>query len=157
MKDIEEIINEHEDALMGFAISLTHSEALAEDLIQDTWLKSLSYSFMLSSLPSNKQRSWLFSVLKNRFYDICRQNKREKLKLEEKEYFSPQEVKEIINWEPYLTVLPEKEREIIRLRFWDGLNSKEIGSRLKISDSTVRWHLSNGLKTLKNNVERKWR
>jgi len=157
MKDIEEIINEHEDALMGFAISLTHSAALAEDLIQDTWLKSLSYSFMLASLPSNKQRSWLFSVLKNRFYDICRQNKREKLKLEEKEFYSPQEVKEIINWEPYLTVLPEKEREIIRLRFWDGLNSKEIGSRLKISDSTVRWHLSNGLKTLKNNVERKWR
>lgn len=157
MKDLDEIISEHENALRSFARSLSNSDDMADDLVQDTWLKSYSYSYLLSNLPENKQRSWLFSVLKNRFYDLCRQRKREKLKLEECEYFSPSEVKEIINWEPYLSVLPEKEREIIYLRFWHGKNSKEIGKQLGLSDCTVRWHLSNGLKTLRNNLEKKWR
>ncbi len=157
MKNIDEIISEHEDALRSFARSLSNSDDIADDLVQDTWLKSLNHYYLLSNLPEKKQRSWLFSVLKNRFYDLCRQKKREKLKLDEKEYFSPSEIKEIINWEPFLNLLPEKEKKIIYLRFWQGKNSREIGEELRLSDSTVRWHLSNGLKTLRNNVEKKWR
>ncbi len=157
MESIEDMVSNHESALRSFAMNLTNSEALTEDLMQDTWLKSLSYSFLLLTMPKTKQRSWLFSVLKNRFYDICRRNKRERIKLEEKEFYSPQEIREIINWEPYLSFLKDKEREIITLRFWKGLNSKEIGNQLDMSDNTVRWHMSNGLKTLRNSYEKKWR
>lgn len=157
MNPIDEMIGNHEEALKAFALSLTHSESLTDDLMQETWLKSMTFSYMLQSLPLNKQKNWLFSVLKNLFFDHCRRLKRERQKLEEKEFYSQQEIKEIINWEPYLNLLPDKEREIILLKFWKGLNSKEIASLLSISDSTVRWHLSNGLKTLRNNYEKRWR
>lgn len=157
MNPIDEMIENHEEALKAFAMSLTHSETLTEDLMQETWLKSITFSFMLHSLPLNKQKNWLFSVLKNLFFDYCRRQKREYQKLEEKEFYSQQEIKEIINWEPYLNLLPDKEREIIYLKFWKGLNSKEIAAQLLISDSTVRWHLSNGLKSLRNYYEKKWR
>ncbi len=157
MECLEEIVENHEQALRNFAWSLTGSETLIDDLLQDVWIKCLNNLLILSAMNQSKQRSWLFTVLKNHYFDICRHQKMESVKLKLIDYHTPQEIQDVYNWEPYLNLLSDKEKEIILLRFWEGLNSKEIGEKLKMSDNTVRWHLSNGLKSLRNICEKKWR
>lgn len=157
MEILDDLVERHECALRNFAWSLTGSDNLIDDLLQEVWIKAFSHLDTLSSLNDQKQRSWLFTVLKNRFLDDCRRQKTEKVKLKLVDVYTPDEVKEIYNWEPYLEQLKQKESDIIKMRFWEGLNSREIGKKLNMPEGTVRAHLSNGLKTLKNICERKWR
>jgi len=41
-----------------------------------------------------------------------------------------------------------REAEVIRLKFWDGLNQKEIAKRLNISEAAVEKNLNRGLEKL---------
>jgi len=41
-----------------------------------------------------------------------------------------------------------REAEVIRLKFWDGLNQREIAKRLNISKATVGKSLNRGLEKL---------
>ena len=77
MIDLQDFINAHERALFNFAMQLTHSQDDSDDLLQDTWVKCLVHQNMLESLVHSKQRSWLFTVLKNRWLDLCRKRKLE--------------------------------------------------------------------------------
>ena len=81
MIDLQEFIDEHERALHNFAMQLTRSQDDSDDLLQDTWLKSLAHQGMLENLSIPKQRSWLFTVLKNRWLDLCRHRKLDSLYL----------------------------------------------------------------------------
>lgn len=52
-----------------YALSLTHHHYDAEDLVQQSWLK-LTHRY-----GSVKNRSMLFSTIRNQFYDQCRRGK----------------------------------------------------------------------------------
>lgn len=58
--------------------------------------------------------------------------------------------------ELYLAIckLSEKDREIIRLKYWEKLTNKEIGEILHISPKTVANRHSLSLKKLKDLMER---
>ena len=53
------------DSLYNFARWLVHSEADAEDFVQETYLKALN-SFA-SFQPGTNFRAWIFKILKNTF------------------------------------------------------------------------------------------
>jgi len=57
------------DSLYNFARWLVHSEADAEDLVQETYLKAL-HSFA-SFQPGTNFRAWIFKILKNTFLTSC--------------------------------------------------------------------------------------
>jgi RNA polymerase sigma factor (sigma-70 family) len=57
------------DSLYNFAHWLVHSEADAEDLVQETYLKAL-HSFA-SFQPGTNFRAWIFKILKNTFLTSC--------------------------------------------------------------------------------------
>ena len=48
-----------------------------------------------------------------------------------------------------IETLPEKSREVFRLRYIDGLKNEEIADKLGIRHQSVRNHLSEALKTLR--------
>jgi RNA polymerase sigma factor (sigma-70 family) len=65
------IINE-KGPLKNFAVSLTHNADDALDLLQDTYLKALSYR---SKFEDNTNlRAWLFTIMKNTFINAYRRN-----------------------------------------------------------------------------------
>jgi RNA polymerase sigma factor (sigma-70 family) len=57
------------DSLYNFARWLVHSEADAEDLVQETYLKAL-HSFA-SFQPGTNFRAWIFRILRNTFLTSC--------------------------------------------------------------------------------------
>lgn len=65
----------HMDALYNFAFHLTYNEDDANDLVQETFLKS--YRFIDSYQKGTNAKAWLFKILKNGFInDYRRKSKR---------------------------------------------------------------------------------
>lgn len=48
-----------------------------------------------------------------------------------------------------LDTLPERNREVFRLHYFEGLKHKEIAAKLNISDRTVETHIVKGLRKLR--------
>jgi len=54
---------EHIDALYGYAVTLTHDQTEAEDLVQETYLRAVRAFGQL--LPNSNLKSWLFVIMRN--------------------------------------------------------------------------------------------
>ena len=64
-EDFEQHVVKLQNALLGFAKSLTHNEDEAKDLLQETSLKALSNKAMYDDSGSIK--SWLYTIMRNLF------------------------------------------------------------------------------------------
>ncbi len=152
MIDLDEFVRLHERALLNFALQLTRNEDDAYDLLQDTWLKCLTFQQLLSGLSEQKQRSWLFTVLKNRWLDICRHRKLERLSVPVYEPAAPATLP-LYRLEAQLEKLPPLERELVYQKYWLGCNSRQIAQDKGIPEGTVRWRLKLGLDKLRTLIE----
>ena len=70
----------HIDALYNFAYHLTYNEDDANDLVQETFLKS--YRFIDSYEQGTNAKAWLFKILKNGFINDYRKKSKEPNKID---------------------------------------------------------------------------
>jgi RNA polymerase sigma-70 factor (ECF subfamily) len=61
---------EHIDSLYGYAMTLTHDQAEAEDLVQETYLRAMRAFGQL--VPNSNLRSWLFVIMRNAWLNQMR-------------------------------------------------------------------------------------
>jgi RNA polymerase sigma factor (sigma-70 family) len=61
----EEVVLPHLDAAFNYARWLTKSDADAEDVVQDAYVRALRF---FSSLRSDDARAWLFTIVRNTWY-----------------------------------------------------------------------------------------
>jgi RNA polymerase sigma factor (sigma-70 family) len=59
-------------SLKNFALSLTHNGEDANDLLQDTYVKAITYREKFED--STNLRAWLFTIMKNTFINAYRRN-----------------------------------------------------------------------------------
>lgn len=71
--DIQSWVEEYGDMLYRFALSRVYNEALAEDLVQTTYLAAIKSLKNFSGDSSPK--TWLFSILKHKIIDHFRKKK----------------------------------------------------------------------------------
>ncbi len=64
----------HADALYNFAFHLAYDDAIAQDLVQDTYLKA--FRFADSYKEGTNAKAWLFRILKNGFINDYRKKSR---------------------------------------------------------------------------------
>lgn len=122
---------------------LCKNKALAEDMLQETFLKALL------SLPDKHTnvRAWLYMVARNLYFNY---QKREKSSIsiddyEEEVAEENQEILEkLISSEnarmlyQALARLDDRKREIIHMQYFAGLSQKEIAAILQITPENVR-------------------
>ncbi|WP_078381843.1 RNA polymerase sigma factor [Sutcliffiella halmapala] len=140
--------------LHRFANSITRHEQEADDLVQDALVKSLKEEQLLS-LPVYKQKAWFYRVMKNRLIDDRRKEKR--LTVWEEDFELPfgaltgdhnhVEITEL------LSHLPQELSDLVFKKYWLGLTSQEIGERLSLPASTVRYKLHLAIKRLRKIIE----
>ena len=145
--------------LYGYLVNSLREPNLAEDILQETWLKAIS------ALPKFRARgvkfsAWLFAIARNE----CRQHWRragreivEEIKEENHPSaldFPEKNLEKKIFAEDLLKTLPAEDQELLRLRYVADLSFKEIAGVLEISVITarVRVHrvLGRARKILKN-------
>ena len=61
---------EHLDALYGYAMALTRDRTIAEDLVQETYLRAVRAFGRL--LPDSNLKGWLFAIMRNAWLNQVR-------------------------------------------------------------------------------------
>src|SRR5215471_2793235 len=84
----ERWVQEHGDALFGFAVVRVRDRAAAQDLVQETLLAAIKAKERFAGRSS--ERAWLFGILRNKLTDYYRLQARE-VSLTELETSSPEE------------------------------------------------------------------
>lgn len=125
-----------------YALSLTHNEHDAEDLVQDVWLK------LYINSSNKKSKSLLFTSIRNLFIDRYRKNKlliiEEFQETDQHEELSEQ--MDIADIEKCLSKLRPEEREALFLNGIEEFTANEIAELTKQPRSTVLSLISRGKK-----------
>ena len=64
----EELYEDHYKELVAYGKRMSGSKELAEDLVQETFVKALMNTEVVEDLSPSKQRAWLFRTFKNLFF-----------------------------------------------------------------------------------------
>jgi RNA polymerase sigma-70 factor (ECF subfamily) len=128
-----------------YATALAHGAdaARAEDWAQETFLRAWRHFSRIAALESPAQRAWLLRTLRNLAVDDWR---RERLAAEVTEgpAFSTEPAERAalrLDVARALDGLEAEDREIVVLRYFVELNSREIGEVLHMPEGTVRHRL----------------
>ncbi|HLR26130.1 MAG TPA: RNA polymerase sigma-70 factor [Fodinibius sp.] len=154
----EKLFREHYEGLRRFVWSFVGSNAVAEELVQETFLKIWEKREQLDVQQSIK--AYLFRSARNNSIDWLRHKEVErKWKDEEKahlKYRHTPDVSERLHHKKLLKEvkraiqnLPQRQREVFMLSRYEHMTYKEIAEILGISVSTVETHISRALETLR--------
>ncbi len=140
------------EPLLKYCLSLTHSRAISEDVVQDAFLRALANVPLLSEMPEAKCRAWLYKTARNLIIDRARRVAREP-KPDTPEVF--EEDYGAVHVNQMVSMLPENERALFSLRYFQGYNATELGEIFDLPPATVRARLLNSRKKLKEMLEDK--
>jgi RNA polymerase sigma-70 factor, ECF subfamily len=160
---IENLYNSFRAELKGFIAARTRDQALAEDLVQDTFVRLAGYCG--SGRSCTNPKSLLFKVAANLITDHFRQNPRRDMRSSVQADLAPADPEEPpkadrgnLNKEflecflPLIDQLPEPYREAVRLADIDQVPQMEIALRMKVSASGAKSRVQRGRAKLKELV-----
>ena len=151
----EELYENHYKELVAYGTRMSGSKELAEDLVQETFVKALMNTEIVADLSHSKQRAWLFRTFKNLFVDRYRRavQEREYEQNGQPEYIEDQGMQEVENAMLLQSISPQ-DRAIFQLRYLDGYSAEEISQMMNLPPGTIRSKLSRCRKFLNQNLER---
>lgn len=154
---VEQALAEFEGPLIGYALGIVHDLERARDVVQDTFIRLYQQD---REKVSRGLKTWLFTVCRNRALDVLRKEKR-MVALDEETAGRIQSPEagpgNVVDWEERvaqvmsaLDRLSENQREVILLKFQQGLSYKEISDVTGLSSGNVGFLLHTGLKRLRS-------
>jgi RNA polymerase sigma-70 factor (sigma-E family) len=151
--DIPALYAAHWRSLVRLAVLLVDDVTSAEDVVQDAFVALHKHSGSLRD-PSAALGYVRTSVVNlSRSVIRHRQVVRRHLKVAEPEATPGADDYALLGEEHRLTLaavhgLPQRQREVLVLRYWSGLSEREIATTLGISQGSVKSSASRGIATL---------
>ncbi|MBX3242672.1 MAG: RNA polymerase sigma-70 factor [Chitinophagaceae bacterium] len=152
----------HRDKLYFYALRLTESKQLAEDVLQEVFIRIWLDKERLHEIRSLD--AWLFTLAKNKIINGFRRLSKEHSILSEINkdlpHFSDSTTQSVDYNEmkralqSAIEQLPPQQKIIYRLRREQGLKNDEIALQLNISPLTVKKHISQASRALRSLVEK---
>lgn len=143
---IELLYSKYYSELLYYCTSLSNNHAVAEDVVQECFLRALSNLDVLNELNEQQCRAWLYKTAKNIFIDHVRRLAKQPQPQEES--FSEDDYSRLAV-EMICCHLPEEERSLFLLRYIEGYNSTELGEIFGLPPSTVRARLASARSRLR--------
>ncbi len=156
-KFVEQAMRDFESPLIAYASTILNDTDTARDVVQDTFVRLCQQD--VAKVRDNL-KSWLFTVCRNRSLDILRKEKRTK-PLDDIRWkkvaghgLQPDEnadhEERISQVMGYLERLSANQREVILLKFQQGLSYQEIGKITGLSAGNIGFLIHTGLKRLRD-------
>ncbi|MEM8882656.1 MAG: sigma-70 family RNA polymerase sigma factor, partial [Planctomycetota bacterium] len=150
---------EHVGFLRALALSLLRNEADADDAVQ----QALATALEKPPPDPSHLRGWLAAVTRNvalmQYRTRTRRRAREERAARPEGGPSTADISARMEMEQHVVAamaqLEEPFRTTLILRYYDGLQPKEIGERMDVPAATVRTRLKRGLDKLKGELERR--
>jgi len=154
---IRRVVQEHQSALIRYAASIVGGREQAKDIVQEVFLKLCKQSWRD---VEGHLVIWLFRVTRNQALDALRKEKRMSLFEKTETLEAVAGVGEIVAGEArkseairslleLVEQLPSRDREVVTLKFQQGLSYKEISEVTGLTVSNVGYVLHHALKELK--------
>lgn len=158
------LLDKYHRQLNAYAVTLTHEQSLAQDIVQNVFLKTWKSRKKLN--PEFSIRNFLYKCVYNEFLNSYQKNKTVVL-LNKKyiEYSHEVAVEmddnmmakmiEIVNKE--IKELPPKCQKVFILSKKEGLTNSEIAEYLNVSIKTVEAQITKAFRILKNELGDKYK
>lgn len=149
------IFDRYRKRLYTFALKVLRSETLAEEVVQETFVKIWLMGDPLKNIKNLE--SYLVKAARNKSIDMLRvQSRHEKLQIagavsevhnETEEQVLLNDTRALIH--NAIQQLPRQQRAVYELCHIEGLKYEEAAERLHISPLTVKTHMQQALKNLR--------
>ena len=154
--DIEQIYTEYRDRVMGYIYARLRSSADAEDLCQDVFVK---LNKKLDSFDSGKASisTWIYSITRNSVIDFYRGSHPHE-EIDENMAQDGTVDDSLLNNETLeelaeaLEKLPAELREIVVLRYYDGMPLTEIAKKMNMSYGMIKLRHSAALELIRKSM-----
>jgi len=166
---LEAVFEAEQSPLLRYAFGLVGRREVAEELVQDAFLR-LHQHWEEVEQP----RAWLFRCVRNRAYNYIRDHKRESLTsspgtgdiyeqsgLHSKKSMGQEAPDDVLGkleaagmLHMLVQELDERDREMLRLKYVEGMTYCQIGARIETSVGNVGWRMHHVLKNLADALRR---
>lgn len=152
---VDEAYRLYADRVFAAAFSICRSQADADDVTQETFIKYHTSS--PDFLDSDHIRAWLLRVAINRAKDL-RSSFRRKHEVAWEDYMDelPFEAPEDSRLFEAVMRLPDKYRAVIHLFYYEDYSVHEIAGLLHSREGTVKSQLNRGRALLKTILQEEW-
>ena len=154
------IISQYQHRLYRYLLRLTKNPATADDLFQQTWVRVMEKIGRFDA--ARNFESWLFSIARNLAIDHFRAHPIEPLDAREpaiKTSSTGDALDQLLDFErsamlaECMSSLPAIHREVLTLRFEEGMKLEEIADVAGVPLSTVKSRLHRALEGLRTSME----
>ncbi len=150
-----ELVEQHQAALLRMCYVMLRDHALAQDAVQETFLKA--YQAMEQFRGDCTEKTWLMQIAMNTCRDMLRRAWYRRVDRR----ITPEELPEAaVPFEAAddsilctIMRLPRKEKEVLLLYFYQDMTLEEIGRSLGLSASTISTRLKRAKKKLRAVLE----
>lgn len=154
---LAKIVEDHWESCCRFAYMLTGDRVIAEDIVQESFLKLVKHAPRLDG--SRPLRPWLFKVIDNtrREYFRSEQRRKNRESLAAQRELVPasltaEEREKRRLAREHVARLDEPFRMVLSLRFFDQLSIKDIARSLNCPENTVSTRIHRGLQALQKSL-----
>jgi len=157
IKELEQLIDEHQLALVNYACFIVGSILDAEDIVQESFVKFFKQSIPLRD--QSKAKAYLYRMVNNASIDFIRSNRFKKtISIDSMSDLPDQKINghslegfesEFHKINNMLSQIPKEQSKIIRMRTISNLSFVEISQILEIPVSTVKSRFKYGIDKLR--------
>ncbi len=151
-KAFGELVRQEQEYLYRMAFLYTHQEEDALDAVQESVLKA--YQSLKTLREPSYFKTWLTRIVINTATDICRKRR----PAEDLESIGELPAAETLSVEARMDLydalerLPEKYRDVVKLKYFDGLTIREIAEITEQAEGTVSSQLTRAIRLLRSDL-----
>lgn len=126
------------DRVFRYAFTLLRNQHLAEEVAQETMIAVWKSAGRFAS--RSKLSTWIFGIARNKAFDLLRKERRGD-RLPDVTLVEPDPASAVLKEQLVagaMESLPESQREVVFLTFYEGLSYGEISAMLDIPEGTVK-------------------
>lgn len=154
--DAASAFGEHADALLGFAVNALRDRGLAEDCVQETFLRAWRSRDSFDS-QRGSERTWLFTIARSVIADVLRARTRTVPLIagepsEQIPAVGPSDPLERLGLAEALAALSDDHRVVVEAVHIEGVSYAELSDRLGIPVATLRTRAFYALRSLRTHL-----
>lgn len=161
-KALESLYDRYEKLLFSFAYKMTGEKELAEEVVQEVFIKLWTQKGTYDT-AKGKFSSWLLTIGRNTAIDLIRKQKTQSIPLEHEEILPSGEpsIEDVVEWKEKgsdlrkaIAELGEEQQEMVELFYYKGLSQAKIADNCNIPLGTVKGRIRLALKHMRKIMAR---
>lgn len=156
------VYKQYSALMLKIARSFTPVQADVEDIVSDSCASLITHLETIRSMECFELRAYIAATVRNTAMNHCRKQKRASMRFQHVDDEAILQIPDTVSVEKKIMLrdeiecvrkvihtLPEHERDVLRLKYQQGLKDKEIAEAVGLAEASVRKYVERARKRLK--------